>query len=81
LSFDAAHSATSVEDALARAIGSWLDDVLAHDEYPTGILLAAPLLEEWGSKGRLVRRRVVTFDLEWQLAAADGLAWPPPRER
>jgi hypothetical protein len=80
LSFDAAQSATSADDALARAIASWLDDVIAHDEYPRGILLAPPLLEEWASNGRLVRRRVVTFDLDWQLTAAEGLAWPPALE-
>ncbi len=77
LSFDPAQSATSSDDAFARAIAGWIVDVLAHDEYPSGILLAPPLLEEWASNGRLVRRRVVTFDLDWQLAAAEELTWPP----
>lgn len=80
LSFDAAQSAASSDDALARAIASWLDDVIAHDEYAGGFLLAPPLLEEWAPKGRLVRRRVVTFDLDWPLAAAEALAWPPALE-
>jgi hypothetical protein len=75
--FDASSSTTNPDDALARAIASWVDDVLAHNEYPNGVRLAPPILEEWASKGRLVRRRVLTFDLDWQLAPAEGVTWPP----
>jgi hypothetical protein len=77
LSFDASSSTTNSDDALVRAIASWVDDVLAHDEYRGGLRLAPPILEEWASKGRLVRRRVLTFDLDWQLAPAEGVTWPP----
>lgn len=78
LTFDASSSTTNPEDALIRAIASWVEDVVAHDEYPNGLRLAPPILEEWASKGRLVRRRVLTFDLEWQLAPAEGVTWPQP---
>ena len=78
LSFDASSSTTNSDDALARVIASWVDDVLAHNEYPSGVRLAPPILEEWASKGRLVRRRVLAFDLDWQLAPAEGVTWPPP---
>lgn len=78
LSFDASSSTTSSDDALVRAIASWVDDVLAHDEYPDGLRLAPPILEEWATKGRLVRRRVLTFNVDWQLAPAEGVTWPPP---
>jgi hypothetical protein len=77
LTFDASSSTTNSQDALVRAIGSWVDDVLAHDEYPSGVRLAPPILEEWAAKGQLVRRRVLTFDLDWQLAPAEGVTWPP----
>jgi hypothetical protein len=68
---------SAVDDALARAIVAWLDDVLAHDEYPNGIRLAPPILEQWAPKGVLMERRIVTFNLDWALAAAENVAWPP----
>jgi hypothetical protein len=74
--FDLTQGPTSANAALARAIAGWVDDVLAHGEYSDGLRLAPPILEEWASKGRLVRRRIVTFDLEWQLASAEGVRWP-----
>ncbi len=74
--FEPAQDRASADAALARAIAGWVDDVLAHGEYSAGLRLAPPILEEWASKGRLVRRRIVTFDLEWQLAGAEGLTWP-----
>lgn len=76
LTYHASPTVTA-ETALARAIASWLDDVVAHDEYPNGIRLAPPVLEEWASKGQLTRRRVVTFSLDWQLGPAEGVVWPP----
>jgi hypothetical protein len=75
--FDPLQSRTSADEALARTVASWVDDVLAHEEFRGGLRLAPPILEEWASKGRLVSRRVLTFGLEWPLAAADGLTWPP----
>lgn len=75
--FDGSSSTANAQDALAQAIASWVDDLLAHDDHPGGLRLAPPILEEWASKGRLVRRRVLTFDLDWQLAPAEGVAWPP----
>ncbi len=78
LTFDASSSTTNSDDALRRAIASWIDDVLAHDEYPGGVRLAPPILEEWAPKGRLLRRRVLTCDLDWQLAPDEGVTWPPP---
>jgi hypothetical protein len=74
--FDPVQSRTSADEALARAVASWVDDILAHDEFRGGLRLAPPIIEEWASKGRLVSRRVVTFDLEWTLAGAEGLTWP-----
>lgn len=64
-------------DALARAVASWIDDVIEHGEYPSGFALAPPILEEWAPKGQLVRREVVTFGLDWQLKSAEGVTWPP----
>lgn len=77
-SFDPIQSRTNSDDALARAIASWIADVLAHNEYPNGVRLAPPILEEWAPKGKLVQRRVLTFNVEWQLAPAEGVTWPPP---
>jgi len=75
LSFDASQSG---EDALAQAIVSWLDDtVVQHNEYPAGVALAPPILEEWATKGRLIRRVIVARNVEWPLPAADGVTWPP----
>lgn len=68
---------SAADGALARAIVAWLDDVLGHDEYPNGVRLAPPILEQWAPKGVLMERRIVTFDLEWALAPAEGVAWPP----
>lgn len=65
------------DDALARVIRAWLDDVLAHNEYPDGVRLAPPILEHWAPKGALTERRIVTFSLDWPLPPADGVAWPP----
>jgi hypothetical protein len=77
--FDAQARQASGEEALARAIVSWIEGVvLPHDEFAGGVLLAPPLLEEWAAKGRLVRRSIITFDLDWQLPAAQGVTWPPP---
>ena len=73
--FDPRDDHASAESALARAVASWLDDVLSHGEYPAGLLLAPPILEEWASNGRLLRRTVVTFGIDWQLPAADHIAW------
>jgi hypothetical protein len=74
--FDPVQGRTSADEALARAVASWADDVLTHDEFRAGLRLAPPILEEWASKGRLVSRRVITFDLEWTLAGAEGVTWP-----
>lgn len=71
-------SAVSKADAaLARAILAWLDDVLTHNDFPNGVRLAPPILEQWAPKGVLMERRIVTFGLEWALAPAEGVAWPP----
>jgi hypothetical protein len=77
ITIDAGLNHTNTHDALARAIASWIDDIIKHDEYPDGIRLAPPILEEWATKGRLVRRTVLTFNLKWQLASAEGVTWPP----
>ena len=76
VSFDPSDGHSTSESALAQAATSWLDDVLGHGEHPAGVLLAPPILEEWASNGRLVRRRVETFGLDWPLASADHLTWP-----
>jgi hypothetical protein len=79
LRFNPAERRITSEGALAQAILSWVDDVVvAHGEYPNGVQLAPPILEEWAPKGRLVSRQIHTFDVEWQLPAADGVIWPAP---
>jgi len=79
VTFDPTQRHVNSESALAQAIAGWVDDVvIAHREYPDGLLLAPPILEEWAPKGRLLRRSVLSFDLDWQLPAADGIAWPVP---
>lgn len=78
LTFDGRSGESKSDEALARAIASWVADVLAYDEYPNGVALAPPILEQWASKGRLVSRRVLTFDLNWELPPAEGVTWPPP---
>jgi len=79
VSFDPTQRHVNSESALSQAIASWVDDVvIAHSEYPDGLLLAPPILEEWAPKGRLLRRVVLSFDLDWQLPAADGIVWPVP---
>jgi hypothetical protein len=65
------------DDALAHVIASWVSEVIAENEYPSGLRLAPPILEEWARKGQLISRRVVTYDLEWDLPPAEGIAWPP----
>lgn len=78
LSFDATASGTNADEALARATATWLEDaVIEHSEFPDGVRLAPPILEEWAPQGRLLRRSVLTFDIDWPIAAADGLTWPP----
>jgi hypothetical protein len=72
ISFDAKSPRS---DALARAIASWLDDVIEHGDYPGGFALAPPILEEWAPRGRLVSREVVTFGLAWQLEPPEGVTW------
>lgn len=79
VSFDPGDGHSTSEGALAQAVTNWLDDVLGHGEHPAGVLLAPPILEEWAANGRLVRRRVVTFGLDWQLPSADHLTWPGSR--
>jgi len=79
LSFDPAQRRLNSESALAQAIASWVDDVVvAHSEFPRGLLLAPPILEEWAPKGRLLRRTILTFNLDWQLPSAEGVTWPAP---
>ena len=79
LGFDPAQPGISSEGALLTAIPRWIDDVvIEHNEYPNGVSLAPPILEEWATKGRLLRRTILTFDLDWQLPAAEGITWPPP---
>lgn len=60
------------ETALAVLCASWLDDV-AMSDFPA-VRLAPPVLEEWGSHGRLLSRVVVDFGLDWPLARAEGVA-------
>lgn len=75
--FDPTTRRVSSEGALATLIGNWLDDVRVHDDYPRGLELAPPLLEEWAPNGRIVSRRVVTFDLDWELPPPpDSVLWP-----
>ena len=77
LGFDSAQPGVNSEGALLNATARWIDDVvIEHNEYPNGVRLAPPILEEWASKGRLVRRIILTFDLDWQLPPAEGIAWP-----
>jgi hypothetical protein len=79
LSFDPTQRSVNSEGALAQVIASWVDDVvIAHSEYPNGLLLAPPILEEWAPKGQLARRTVLPFGLDWQLPAAEGVTWPAP---
>jgi hypothetical protein len=75
--YDGNSPTATADEALARAIHSWVTDVLAHNEYGSGLELAPPILEAWAPKGRLISRRVVTFDLDWPLASAGGVTWPP----
>jgi hypothetical protein len=77
LSFDPARRRLNSESALAQVIASWVDDVvIAHSEFPSGLLLAPPILEEWAPKGRLLRRTILTFNLDWRLPSAEGVTWP-----
>jgi hypothetical protein len=79
LSFDPTQRHVNSEGALTQAIASWVDDVvIAHSEYPNGLLLAPPILEEWAPKGQLRRRTILTFDLDWQLPSAENVTWPAP---
>jgi hypothetical protein len=79
LSFDPTQRRLNSESALTQAIASWVHDVVvAHNEYPNGLLLAPPILEEWAPKGQLVRRAILTFELDWQLPPAEGVTWPAP---
>jgi len=79
LSFDPAQRRLNSESALAQAIASWVDDVvITHSEFPGGLLLAPPILEEWAPKGQLLRRTIRTFNLDWQLPSAEGVTWPVP---
>ena len=79
LRFDPSERRITNKGALAQAIVGWVDDVvIVHGEYTNGIRFAPPILEEWASKGRLVSRTIATFQVEWQLPAADGVVWPPP---
>jgi hypothetical protein len=79
LSFDPTQKHTTSTGALAQAIISWVDDaVVTHDEFPDGLALAPPILEEWAPKGQLLCRSILTFDLDWPLPEAEGLTWPPP---
>ena len=79
LSFDPAQRRLNSESALAQAIASWVDDVVvAHSEFPNGLVLAPPILEEWAPKGQLLRRAILTFNLDWQLPSAEGVTWPAP---
>jgi len=75
--WDGTSPTATPHDGLARAVASWVNDVLTENEYPNGIRLAPPILEEWAAKGRLVSRTVVTFDLDWPLPPASGITWPP----
>jgi hypothetical protein len=78
IGFDPSERYVSEEGALAQAIVNWVDDVvLEHDEYPRGVLLAPPILEDWEPKGRLVSRTIHTFGVDWQLPAAEDVIWPP----
>jgi hypothetical protein len=52
--------------------------VIAHSELPRGLLLAPPILEEWAPKGQLLRRAILTFNLDWRLPSAEGVTWPAP---
>jgi hypothetical protein len=80
LNWDPTRRPVDTKDALLAAIPSWIDDIVfERHEYPNGIQLAPPILEEWASKGRLVRRTVLTFNLDWQLAPAEDVTWPAPR--
>jgi hypothetical protein len=79
LSFDPTQRRVDIEGALTQVIASWVDDVVvAHNEYPNGLLLAPPILEEWAPKGQLVRRTILTFNRDWQLPSAEGVTWPAP---
>jgi hypothetical protein len=78
LGFDPTEQGVNTENALRNAISHWIDDVVfEHDEFPSGLRLAPPILEEWASKGRLVRRNVLTLEAQWQLPPAEGVTWPP----
>jgi hypothetical protein len=79
LGFDPTEKGVNTENALRNAIARWIDDVVfEHDEFPGGLRLAPPILEEWASKGRLVRRNALTLGAQWQLPPADDVTWPPP---
>jgi hypothetical protein len=75
LRFDGTES--TADDALAHAIASWVSEMIAENEYPSGVQLAPPILEEWARKGQLVSRRVITYDLDWDLPPAENIRWPP----
>jgi hypothetical protein len=77
--FDPAQPGVNGEGALLSAVPRWIDDVvIEHNEFPDGVRLAPPILEEWAPKGHLVRRTVLTFDLDWQLPPAEDVTWPAP---
>jgi hypothetical protein len=64
-----AHS-SDARTALAIACATWLEDVGASDFH--ALRLAPPLLEIWGTAGRLISREIVDFDSDWSLPAAEG---------
>jgi hypothetical protein len=77
LSFTPTRQYMNNEGALSQIIINWIDDMIAEDDYPSGFLLAPPILEEWAPKGRLLRRAIIIFDLDWQLPPAEDVVWPP----
>ena len=58
----------NAKTALAVVCATWMEDV-AMTAFPA-LHLAPPVLEQWGSHGRLLSRDVVDFDLPWSLPPA-----------
>jgi hypothetical protein len=69
--FDPEKPESDAMTGLAAVCATWLEDVGTTDF--EALRLAPPVLETWATKGRLISREVVDFDLDWSLPTADGI--------
>lgn len=69
--FDPQKSSLDAETALAIVCTHWLEDS-GMKKYEA-LRFAPPVLEAWATRGRLISREIVDFDLAWPLPPADGI--------